>query len=134
MCMCILCVCLVTHRNQKKALDPVELSPIWLHATMWVLGTKPRSSAGATRSFSHQTLLHILDYVTLGDADLRLGLLAQPLPLQCYHPCWCVCPRAHTHTHTQNTLTYAHTHAHTSHLCDAGEQAQGLCERAVLCC
>ena len=41
------------HRDQKRALDSLELELQMVVTTMWVLGTEPRSSTRAVSALTH---------------------------------------------------------------------------------
>ena len=47
--------CADTHGSQKRISEPVELQVV-VSFPMWVLGTKPRSSARATRTLNYWTI------------------------------------------------------------------------------
>ena len=54
-------VCVGAHGDQKRVLDPLELEfQVVVSCLMWVLGTKPRSSARAANTLTAEPSLQPL--------------------------------------------------------------------------
>lgn len=71
-CVCVLHVSAHTHRDQKRALDPLELElQAVVNYRIWVLGTELRSSRRASKHFlllnclSSSTPLHHMNVVVV---------------------------------------------------------------------
>lgn len=63
----MLCLCTTckpgTHRNHKRASDPLELKYEWLWTMIWVLGTEPGSPARVTRALNRWAISSTPYYV-----------------------------------------------------------------------
>lgn len=67
-CLCSMCMSVVC-RGQKTVSEPMELEVEWLTATMWVLGTEPRSR-GRTSALKRWAIPPYLFRISTLDSSL----------------------------------------------------------------